>query len=174
MKTMHLLLGNSEQLLSNFIEVLVQDVCADAGLVTSSSVRTVEGLILQGLTGRFDVMIVVPNNLVPDNTYPRGFDAFGEAAQAIKIVKKRGKLPIVAVAAFGNRAREEAILREAGADCVLELPFHPQEFARTMRSLLVGNEEPESFTIASGALSRAVLDGVQRITHWLPARACSA
>ena len=172
MKTMHLLLGNSEQLLSNFIEVLVQDACAHAGLVTSSSVRTVEGLILQGLTGRFDLMIVVPNNLVPDSSYPRGYDAFGEAGQAIRIVKKRCGMPSVALAAFGDRSREETILRAAGADCVLELPFHPEEFARTVRDLLLPARAPELITAAENRISRFALDGVRGLTHWLPARAC--
>jgi len=133
---MNLLLGNSEQLLTNFVEVLVQDACADMGIVTSTSVRTVEGLILQGLTGRFDLVIVIPNNLVPDPTCARAYDPFAEAAEAIRILKKRCGMPVLVAAAFNGRTTEEAILWRAGADRVLELPFHPDEFASTVRDLL--------------------------------------
>jgi hypothetical protein len=136
MNTMNLLLGNSEQLLNNFIQILVQDACADEGIVTSTSVRTVEGLILQGLTGRFDLVIVIPNNLVPDGTSTRAYDAFAEAGEAIQILKKRCGMPILVAAAFGERTTEEPLLWRAGADRVLELPFRPDELAGAVRDLL--------------------------------------
>ncbi len=142
MRTIRLLLGNSEQLLTNFIEVLVQDACADEGLVETSSARTVEAVILKGLTGRFDLGIIIPNNLIADRAPSSRQDAFSEAAQAIHILKKRCSMPIVATAAFRERCLEERLLWEAGADRVLPLPFHPDQFARIIRDMLRKQAQP--------------------------------
>lgn len=133
---MHLLLGNSEQLLTNFIEVLAQDACADRGLVRTTAVRTVEALILEGLTGRFDLAIVVPRNLIPDGASIRIYNPFSEAAQAVRILKKRSAMPIVAAATLEDDSAEARILWEAGVDGLMGLPFHPQQFASTIHQAL--------------------------------------
>ncbi len=171
MKTYHLLLGNSERLLSNFMEVLTQDACADQAVVAIQSVRTVEGLILQGLTGRFDLMVVVVNNLVPDRTFPQSQDAFAEAADAIRLVKKRCGLPVLAIAAFTDRLQEEALLRRAGADRLLELPFHPHEFASTVWELLKPAKPAVNSLEQPWDFPRSVLESVSGLRSWASAQA---
>jgi len=163
MRTMHLLLGNSEQLLTNFIEVLAQDACAEEGLVSTTSVRTVEALILQGLTGRFDLAIVIPNNLVPDSIYVRERDAFSEAAEAVRILKKRCPIPVLVAAVFNQRPKEETLLRQAGADSVRELPFHPEELAGKLRDLLKRSAREDIRLLSKPRSSRA---GVGAVTRW--------
>src|SRR6266853_1765334 len=124
MQTIKLLLGNWEGLLNNFIEMLVQDACKARGPIESIRTVTIDEFTHEGLTGRYDLAILIPNNLAPEWMVPTAFDAFGEGSKAIRRVRARCATPIVAISAFDRQDEEERLLLEAGAACVLELPFN--------------------------------------------------
>ncbi len=168
---MHLLLGNSDRLLTNFIEVLVQDACAERGVVQTTSVRTVEAMILEGLTGRFDLGIIIPKNLVPDGTSTRIYNAYSEAGQGIRILKKRCSMPIIAAAAVGERSVEAQILWDSGVDAVVGLPFHPAQFCSTI--LEVVNRKEHKEVRKRPRVSRMFLEGLATLGRRVPARATS-
>src|SRR5262245_5751929 len=115
MKTFNLLLGNSEGLLNNFIEVLVQDVCEDHGTLHCTAIETIDQLILHGASGRFDLIIMIPNNLAPESTRPAKSDPFAEAGRAIRALRAKCPTPIIVIAAFDNRPEQESMLCSAGA-----------------------------------------------------------
>ncbi len=167
-RTMHLLLGNSERLLTNFIEVLVQDACPERGLVRTTGVRTIEAFILEGLTGRFNLGIIIPKNLLPDGAATRIYNPYSEAAQAIRVLKKRCSMPIIAAAAVEEHSIEVQMLRAAGIDGLVELPFHPDQFAAAIHEVVNRKSQQE---VRKPDLVQSLLNSLSSMSHCVPARA---
>ena len=170
MKTFNLLLANSEGLLNNFIQVLVQDVCEDHGTLNCTSTETVDELISYGVTGRFDLIILIPNNLAPGWMLPANYGPFGEACRAIRTLHSKCATPIIAIAAFENRAKQESLLLSAGAAVVLELPFHPPALMASVGRLLKLEDNPTLASAEHGSLVGALAHTLKRLTRALPAR----
>ena len=59
-----------------------------------------------------------------------------EPARAIRTIKSKRPVPVIAIVALEERARYEPLLLEAGADCVLELPFDGEELTSAVGRLL--------------------------------------
>lgn len=135
MSSINLLLGNSEDVLNGLIENAVQEACGHGTAVRAIRAHSVDDFLRQGRHAH-DLAIVIANNLlgVPGRT--TRFVEKAEALQAIRSFKQTCPAPVLVLAAFNNREVEEKLLLQAGADCVLELPFLPQELMTAVRGLL--------------------------------------
>jgi hypothetical protein len=133
MKTVKLLLGNSEGRLGKVIETLVRDVCRDAAVLHTTRVERVGEFIRLGSTERFDLVIVMPDHLNPDLSPNGSPGPEAEAARAISAIRAQRSVPVVA---FTIGAQYEAVLQEAGAEYVLEIPFKCDEVKAVVQRLV--------------------------------------
>jgi DNA-binding response OmpR family regulator len=136
MKTYQILIGNCEELLSDFIEALFQEVCEGKAVVQCTRAVRVEDFIQHGCDREFDLIIQVPHNLFPEVSVPTPMDLLGEAIRAVRTFKSQRPTPVITIVAPEERARYEPLLLEAGADCVLELPFDGDELRSAVGQLL--------------------------------------
>ena len=136
MKTYHILIGNCEDLLNDFIEALFQEVCEGEAAVQCSRTARVGDFVQEACAREFDLVIQVPHNLLPEVSAPTPMDVVGEAIRAVRAIKSKGLTPVITIVAPGERERYEPLLLEAGADCVLELPFDGCELRSAVARLL--------------------------------------
>jgi hypothetical protein len=136
MKTHRILLGNSEHLLNDFIEALFREVCQGRAAVECVRTARIGEFGRLGCEGSFDLAIVVPARLRPDLSPPTPMGHLGEALRVIRAIKSAQAVSIIALVGLAERARYEPLLLEAGADCVLELPFQGDPLTAAMTRLL--------------------------------------
>ena len=136
MKAYHILLGNCEEHLNDFIETLFQEVCQGQAAVHCTRTRRAEEFIRAGCESGYDLIIQIPNNLTPELAAPTPIGYVGEGLRAIRAIKSKRPAPIIAITAFAERARYEPLLLEAGADCVLELPFEGEQLTLAVDRVL--------------------------------------
>jgi CheY-like chemotaxis protein len=136
MKTYNILIGNCEELLNNFIEALFQEVCRGKADVRFTKSARVGDFVQRACNNTFDLIIQVPHNLFPELTAPTPMGLLGEGVRAIRTIKSKRPVPVIAIVALEERARYEPLLLEAGADCVLELPFEGEELTSAVGRLL--------------------------------------
>jgi CheY-like chemotaxis protein len=136
MKTYHILIGNCEELLSDFFEALFREVCEGNAVLQSTRTGRVSEFVRQGCETDFDLVIQVPHNLFPAATAPTPMDFICEGIRAIRTIKSEHPVPVIAMVAPEERTRYEPLLLEAGADCVLELPFEGDELSSAVARLL--------------------------------------
>ena len=136
MKTYHILVGNSEDILNDFIETLFQEACRGRATVQCTRTPRVGEFVRAACRREFDLIIQIPHRLTPEFTAPTPLGYLGEGLHAIRTIKSKRQAPIIAVVAFEERARYEPLFLEAGADCVLELPFQGDQLTLAISRLL--------------------------------------
>jgi hypothetical protein len=136
MKTYHILLGNGEELLNDYIERLFQEVCRGQAAVQCTRTPWVRDFVRAGCDSKFDLIVQIPHCLRPELTMPTPMAYLGEGLSAIRAIKSKSPAPVIAIVAFEERARYEPLLLEAGADCVLELPFEGERLTLEIGRLL--------------------------------------
>ena len=136
MKTYHILIGNCEELLSDFIGALFEEVCEGQAVVRCTRTARVADFVQHGCDREFDLVIQVPHNLFPEVSAPTPIGLIGESIRALRAIKAQRSAPVIAIVALGERARYEPLLLEAGADCVLELPLEGDELRAAVGRLL--------------------------------------
>jgi hypothetical protein len=143
MKTYRILLGNCEELLNDFIEALFREVCRGQAKLQCIRTSRVSEFVRQGCEDPLDLIVQVPRNLIPEVSAPTPIGLIGEAIRAIHTIKSKRPTPVIAILGLEERARYEPLLLEAGADCVLELPFDPQEVSPAVARLLRFSKRPK-------------------------------
>ena len=160
MKTLNVLLCNSDRRVNNLIEVLVRDVCYNQAVINCA--RMVEDFIIQARERECDLIILTPDELAPvrGQRVPRG--SMAEAIRAIRQIRERRVMPIIATVSCSEH---ESVLLEAGVDCVMDLPFNCDKFKSTVRQCLNLSEWVEPAAPARWSLTAALMRGLQRLTH---------
>src|SRR5262245_43921566 len=120
MQKVNLLVANSERGLSNLIESLVLDACFEQAFVETTRIGRADELVKLACSGAYQLVIVAADNLVPGPGRRKGWVPTEEAAQAIQTIRSRCETPVIAVAISPEDAEP---LMEAGAECVVRLPF---------------------------------------------------
>jgi DNA-binding response OmpR family regulator len=133
---LELLLGNSEGLLNSLIENLIQEIYSNARSVHSTRVTRFDQFVSQATAGAFDLLILIPNNLISEHTGLITGVPIQDGARAIRAVKRERSTPLLAIPLFEHRQEEEETLREAGADGVLEIPFTCEDLKAMVSMLL--------------------------------------
>ena len=136
MKTYYILLGNCEQLLNDFIEALFREVCGCKAVVKCTRVAQAADLVQQACEREFDLVVQVPCNLLPELGEPTPIGFIAEAIRSIQAIKSQCPVPVISIVAPEERSKYEPLLLEAGADCVLELPFDGDQLTSAVGRLL--------------------------------------
>src|SRR5262245_32008579 len=120
MKTVRVLIANSDRRLNNLIEVAVRDVCYEQLLVECATTCRLDELLHRGCVDNVGLIFLAPTHVVigpPHRATPATMD---DATRCIQTIKSRRSVPIIAV---GVRPDNEMILLEAGADSVFGILF---------------------------------------------------
>lgn len=132
-KTVNLLLANSEGRVSNLIEALVRDVCDERAVLHCTRATHLEDFHRQVSEESFDLVILIPEKLPSVSTTPGPRSGYVKTADTLRTLKGKRRTPALAV---GVPAQHQAALADAGADCVLDVPFKCEEVKSTVRELL--------------------------------------
>jgi hypothetical protein len=133
MKTINLLLANCDRQTNNQIEAAVLDACYNQAAVQCFRTTRVDELLDRGCRERFDLIIVAPNNLLPEPSRRGGQVTIAEVGRTVAAIKRQRHIHVVAV----NVPSEfEHRLVEAGADGVLGAPFYAEALKTEVRQLL--------------------------------------
>ena len=89
----------------------------------------------------------------------------GEGVRAIRSIKSKRPAPVIAIVALEERARYEPLLLEAGADCVLELPFEGDELRSAVGRLLQLPPRLEYLTPTRWFFAGVLMRGLQRLSR---------
>jgi DNA-binding response OmpR family regulator len=161
MKTLNLLLGHSDRRICNLIEVMVLDVCYNRASVRTTRANRIDELAHKACREEFDFMIVAPDTLLPAPGLEPSPLRIIEAVRQIRKVRSPRKMPIIAVAVSPER---EFPLTNAGADCVLGLPFHPEELKAAVELRLNLPAARPEHTPAADSFAAVLMRGFQRLT----------
>jgi len=140
MRTLNLLLANSDRRVTNLIESLVRDVCGDHSVLHCTRTVRLDELTEQGSRQPFDLIILSPEHLAPGPDRPTSRISLREAVTAIRTIKNFRTVPIIAAGVSG---KNEMALSEAGADLVLGLPFSCEELKAGVRRFSPILSEPQ-------------------------------
>ena len=136
MKRIHLLTGNAEGRLSDLIEGIVKEICANHAKLECARTARVDEFITLGCKEENELLILIPHNLLPDLCEPSMLTDVGEAVRAIRMIKSQRAVPIVALVLENQKSQCEPLFTEAGADCVLGIPFSAEELKAAVGGLL--------------------------------------
>lgn len=161
MKTLNLLIGHSDRRICNLIEVLVLDLCFNRASVNTTRAVRIDELAHKACREDFDLTIVAPDNLLPPPGLEPSPQRIIEAVQQIRKVRTPRKMPIIAFAVSPER---EFPLTNAGADCVLGLPFHPEELKAAVELRLNLPAARPEHSLADNSFAAAFIRGFQRLT----------
>lgn len=131
MDTIKLLLAHSDRPLTNRIEIAVLDLCYDQAVVRSTRTARLDEAIRQGSVWDYDLLVLGADHLFTDRTQ-QGWATLDQIAEGLRTIRSQSSVPIVALSSHP----ESEMLVEAGANCVLELPFSPEELKAEVRPLL--------------------------------------
>ena len=161
MDKVYLLVANSERRLTSFIESLVLDACFDQACVETTRVGRADELVKLASSGAYQLVIVVADNLLPGPGLRNAWVSADEAARAIHAIRSRCGTPVMAVAVF---PADEASLLEAGAECVLRLPFEGERLKlEARRAMRMPDRVEESRPASRWSLNELIWRGWQRL-----------
>jgi DNA-binding response OmpR family regulator len=163
MKTYHILIGSCEELLNDFIEALFQEVCQGKAAVKCTRAARVGEFVQRACDAEFDLIIQVPHNLSPELAAPTPMGLLGEGLRAIGTIKSKRPTPIIVLVALEERARHEPLLLEAGADCVLELPFEGDQLSAAVGRLLKLPARPTHLASTRWFFAGVLMRGLRRL-----------
>jgi len=161
MKTLNLLIGHSDRRICNLIEVIVLDLCYNRASVKTTRAVRIDEVAHKACREDFDIMIFAPENLLPAPGLERCPERTLEAIRQIRKVRTPRKMPIVA---FSVSSEREFYLTEAGADCVLGVPFHPEELKAAVELRLNLPAARPEHSISEKSFAGALMRSFQKLT----------
>lgn len=160
MKTVKVLLGNSDRQMNNLIEATVLDVCYNQAVAQFTRTSRVGEFIDQARHGGFHLIILAPDNLLDDSTRRASFVPLAEVVRAIRSIKSQHSTALLAV---GVPAAGEVPLWEAGVDIVLRRPLDPDQLKSEVRRLWQLAEPVEAAEPRRWSLAEALRRSLQRL-----------
>jgi hypothetical protein len=141
MEKVHLLVANAIPTLSNRIESLVLDGCCDQAVVETTRIAQADDLVKLASSGAYRLVIVAADNLLPPPDLRKSWVSAEEAVRAIRAIRGRCDTPVIVVSIFPD----EGSLVEAGAECVVRLPFESEKLkSEVWRVLRMADQVKES------------------------------
>jgi hypothetical protein len=160
MRTVNLLLGNSERALSQLIETVVLDACYNQAAVECIRAVRMEDFVRLGSGAGFQLIIVVVGNLLPAASRRGSQASFEDTLDAVRTIRQRAGTPIIT---FSTQKEHEVPLLEAGAEAVISLPFKGHTLNTEVRRILRLPEPVEHSAPVRWTLAGALLRGWQRL-----------
>ena len=141
---------------------MVLDLCYNRASVRTTRAVRIDELAHKACREEFDIMIFAPENLLP----PPGLDLCPqriiEAIDQIRKVRPLHKMPIIG---FAVSPEQEFALSDAGVDCILGVPFHPEELKAAVElRLSLPAARPEHAATTDNSLGGLIVRGFQRLT----------
>ena len=136
MQTIHVLLGNCEGLLSDYLEALLNEVYGPCAVVQCTRTSWLEEFQRHCRTRSFDLLVLIPSNLRCEDGKTAALNRTAAVVGLIRSLKSRRSPPLLALAVANQRAYEEPLFLDAGVDLVLGLPFTAAAMKWAFRRLL--------------------------------------
>ena len=162
MKSVKVLLGNYDRRINNLVEALVLDVCYDQRSVEFTRMCRANEFFRQGRYAGFDLIVVAPDNLLPEPGRRGDSVALEEVAGAIRTFKSQHSTPIVAIAVSD---KDKLPLLEAGADGVMGLPFNCDALKSEVSRALRLPEQVSPAESSKWSLAASFLRGFRRLKN---------
>ncbi len=161
MKSVKLLLANSDRRSSNLIEVVVRDVCFERAVVECTRTSRIDEFLFLGTREQFDLIVVAPDHLMPEPSRRTAQVSLDEALRGIRRIKRQSSAPLIAVCVPQGY---EPVLIEAGAAATLGLFFRSEAIEAEVRRVLTLPEQVEVAPQVRWSLAGALLRGLQRLS----------
>jgi CheY-like chemotaxis protein len=165
MKTYHILLGSYEESLNSFVEALFWEVCEGQAVVKCTRAARADDLVRQACGREFDLVVQIPHNLLPEVSEATPIGFLAEAIRSIQTIKSRRPVPVITIVAPKERSKYEPLLLEAGADCVLELPFDGDQLTSAVGRLLQLPARPERHESKRWFFAGVLMRGLRRLAQ---------
>ena len=162
MKVVHVLLGNSERRINNLVEVALRDVCYNQAVVEFTRTQRVDELLHLGCRRRFDLVILAPDNLVPEPSRRAARVSIDEVVRAIRIIKRQHSIPIIGV---GVPNEHQMAILEAGVENAFGILFDSELLKSEVRLVLRFPEKVEPTSANRGSFAETLLRGWQMLTQ---------
>ena len=162
MKTLYMLLANSDRRLNNLVEVAVRDVCYDQAVVECFHIRRVNDFAARGSCENHDLIVVAPEHLLQDALPKSNRDPIEKAVRTISRVKAHRQVPILAI---GVSPENELRMLMAGADHVFGIIFNEEVFKAEVRRVLNISQptaEPTPAAITRSSFTETLIKSFDR------------
>jgi hypothetical protein len=133
MKTLHVVLGNTDRTANNRIETILHDVCFERAVIKWSRTARSDELVRLACCQWTNLVLFAPDNLLPTPGLKRAGGPFAEALRTASLIRSESLVPMVAI---GVSEQNKLELLEAGVNLALGIPFPGDAFRREAESLL--------------------------------------
>ena len=133
MKTLHVVLGNTDRAANNRIEAILHDVCFERAIIECARTARSDELVRLASCQWMDLVIFAPDNLLPTPGLKRPGGPFAEALRTAAVIRSESQIPMIAIGVSEHNKLE---LLEAGVNLALGIPFPTEAFRREAESLL--------------------------------------
>jgi hypothetical protein len=161
MRTLNLLLGNSDRRINNLIEVMIRDLCYNQALVNITRAGRIDEFIELGRRKEFDLVIFAPDSLLPAARQTITSRSVAQGLRQIRAVRTHQETPFIAISVSPE---QELPLTDAGTDCVLGLPFRFEDLKSAVRLYLHLPFAVEEAPVERWSLAGFLQRGLQRLT----------
>jgi hypothetical protein len=161
MRTLNLLVGNSDRRINNLIEVMIRDLCYNRAVVNIIRAGRIDEFVQHGKLGEFDLALFAPDGLLPATRHAVTVRSVIAGLRQIRAARTHQELPIIAISVSPEH---ELALTDAGTDCVLGLPFRFEELKSAVRLFLNMPIEVEEAPAERWSLAGFLMRGLQRLT----------
>jgi len=161
MRTLKLLVGNSDRRISNLIEVMIRDLSFNRAVIDMIRVSRIDEFVQRGRDENFDLIIFAPDNLLAAPRQNRASRSVPTAIRQIRAVRTHQETPMIAISVSPE---QELVFTDAGTDCVLGLPFRFEELKAAVRLYLGLPTETEGAPAQRWTLVGFLMRGLQRLT----------
>ena len=160
MRKVHLLLGGAERSLNRVIEASVFDVCYNRAAVETTGAIRLGQFSRQGSLGSFDLMILIPECLLPEPNLGGNHVPLDHALATVRTLKQQISTPLIILTAS---AADQRLFLEAGADAVITEFFQTDRLKAELRRLLGFPEPTEAREMEGWSVAALFFRGLQRL-----------
>ncbi len=152
MKTLHVVLGNTDRAANNRIDAILHDVCFERAVIECARTARSDELVRLACCQWMDLVVFAPDNLLPMAGQRMAGGAFAEALRTARVIRSETLIPMIAIGVSEHNKLE---LLEAGVNLALGIPFPTDAFRREAEALLnlPPKEAPASDQVSPAASS---------------------
>lgn len=133
MKRLHVLLGSADRRINSAVEMCVLDACYNIAAVEAAKVIQLGQFVRHSCLASFDLLILIPDRLLPEPTQPEPMVTVTQSVAAIKALRAQCSAPLLVVC--GARDGHRTFL-DAGANSVVPELFDTEALKAEVRRLL--------------------------------------
>jgi len=162
MKSVYVLLANSDRHLNNIIEVAIRDACYEQVHLECQTTHRLDEVLHRGSGDEFALIFLASNNLISGPPQHASHCTPADVARAIRTLKQARSVCIMAV---GAHPHDEPQLLEAGAEKVFGLLIDRDELKVEVRRALNIPEPVVGIERSRWSLASGLLRSLQKLRH---------